>query len=62
MRLGTPLSIGPFAVSELGVRTADFGNAAAIREEGADPDEIIVTGDRRPQPQSRPARRSAPIS
>jgi hypothetical protein len=47
MRLGTPLVIGPFAISELGVRTADFGNASAIREEGGDPDEVVVTGDRR---------------
>jgi len=47
MRLGTPLNIGPFAISELGVRTADFGNASGIREEGADPDEVVVTGDRR---------------
>lgn len=47
MRLGTPLAIGPFAIAELGVRTADFGNASAIREEGADPDEVVVTGDRR---------------
>jgi hypothetical protein len=46
MRLGTPLRIGPLVLSELGVRTADFGNAAAIREEGADPDEIIVTANR----------------
>lgn len=47
MRLGTPLMVGPLAISELGVRTADFGNAAGIREEGGDPDEVIVTGDRR---------------
>lgn len=47
MRLGTPLAIGPFAISELGVRTRDFGNASAIREEGGDPDEVVVTGDRR---------------
>ncbi len=47
MRLGTPLTIGPFAISELGVRTADFGNASGIREEGADPDEVVVTGERR---------------
>jgi hypothetical protein len=47
MRLGTPLAIGPFAISELGVRTADFGNASGIREEGGDPDEVVVTGDRR---------------
>jgi hypothetical protein len=47
MRLGTPLLVGPLAISELGVRTADFGNAAAIRVVGGDPDEVIVTGDRR---------------
>ena len=47
MRLGTPLTIGGLAISELGVRTADFGNASMIREEGGDPDEVIVTGDRR---------------
>ena len=33
-------------VTELGVRTADFGNASGIREEGGDPDEVVVTGDR----------------
>jgi len=47
MRLGTPLAIGPFAIFELGVRTGDFGNASTIREEGGDPDEVVVTGDRR---------------
>ena len=47
MRLGQPLLIGPLAISELGVRTADFGNASVIREEGGDPDEVVVTGDRR---------------
>ena len=47
MRLGTPFMVGPLAISELGVRTADFGNAAGIREEGGDPDEVVVTGDRR---------------
>jgi hypothetical protein len=47
MRLGRPLMLGPLAISELGVRTADFGNASVIREEGGDPDEVIVTGDRR---------------
>jgi hypothetical protein len=46
MRLGMPLVIGPLAISELGVRTGDFGNASAIREEGGDPDEVVVTGDR----------------
>ena len=47
MRLGTPLHIGPLTLSELGVRTADFGNASGIREEGGDPDEVVVTGERR---------------
>ncbi len=46
LRLGTPLQIGPLAISTLGVRTADFGDASAIREEGGDPDEIVVTGER----------------
>jgi hypothetical protein len=46
MRLGRPLQIGPLSLTELGVRTADFGNASGIREEGGDPDEVVVTGDR----------------
>ena len=47
MRLARPFMVGPLAISELGVRTADFGNASSIREEGGDPDEVVVTGDRR---------------
>jgi hypothetical protein len=47
LRLGRPLAIGPLALSTLGVRTADFGSTASIREEGSDPDEILVTGRRR---------------
>ena len=47
LRLGTPLTIGPISLSILGVRTADFGSTASIREEGSDPDEIVVTGRRR---------------
>jgi len=47
LRLRTPLAIGPLSLSTLGVRTADFGSTASIREEGADPDEIVVTGNRR---------------
>jgi hypothetical protein len=49
LHLGRPLQIGPLTITELGVRTADFGNTASIREEGerGDPDEVIVTGDRR---------------
>ncbi|HTU09282.1 MAG TPA: hypothetical protein VMG08_00170 [Allosphingosinicella sp.] len=46
LRLGTPFAVGPLALSELGVRTADFGTADGIREEGGDPDEVVVTGDR----------------
>lgn len=44
LRLGRPLLIGPLAISSLGVRTNDFGDASAIPEEGGDPDEIVVTG------------------
>jgi hypothetical protein len=47
LRLGRPLQIGPLAIAELGVRTSDFGSAGSIREEGGDPDEIVVTADRR---------------
>jgi hypothetical protein len=46
MRLARPLVVGPLNIAELGVRTADFGNAAGIREEGGDPDEVVVTGER----------------
>jgi hypothetical protein len=47
LTLGRPLQIGPLTITQLGVRVTDFGNAASIREEGGDPDEIVVTGDRR---------------
>jgi hypothetical protein len=47
LHLGRPLQIGPLSITELGVRTSDFGNAAAIREAGGDPDEIVVTAGRR---------------
>ncbi|WP_114953419.1 hypothetical protein [Sphingosinicella terrae] len=46
LRLARPFAVGPLALTSLGVRTADFGNAGSIREEDADPDEIIVTGRR----------------
>jgi hypothetical protein len=46
LRLGRPLEIGPLSIGALGVRTSDFGNAGSIREEGGDPDEIVVTADR----------------
>lgn len=45
--LGRPLQIGPLTITQLGVRTRDFGNAASIREEGGDPDEIVVTAGQR---------------
>ena len=61
LRLGRPLVVGPFTITELGVRTADFGNAASIREEGGDPDEIVVTGDRR-RNNDRDASPSAPTA
>lgn len=47
LRLARPLAIGPLTIATLGVRTSDFGNASSIREEGGDPDEIIVTAGRR---------------
>ena len=47
LQLGRPLEVGPLSITSLGVRTSDFGNAGSIREEGGDPDEIIVTGQRR---------------
>lgn len=50
MRLARPLTIGPLTIAAIGVRTADFGNAASIREEGGDPDEILVTAQRRRNP------------
>lgn len=44
MRLARPFVVGPLALGEIHVRTADFGNASGIREEGAvdDPDEVTV--------------------
>jgi hypothetical protein len=44
LRLARPLAVGPLSLSTLGVRTVDFGNATAIREEDGDPEEIVVTG------------------
>lgn len=46
LTLRRPLRIGALAISALGVRTNDFGNAASLREADApapDPDEIVVT-------------------
>jgi hypothetical protein len=50
MRLAKPLLVGPLSISELGVRVSDHGSAAAIREESQDPDEIIVTGRKKQDP------------
>ena len=50
MRLTNPLAIGPLTISELGVRVSDHGSAAGIREEIQDPDEIIVTGQKKQGP------------
>jgi hypothetical protein len=47
LRLARPLAIGSLSLSSLGVRTADFGSAASIREVNPDPDEIVVTGQAR---------------
>jgi hypothetical protein len=43
MTLAAPLTIGPLAIGTLGVRTADYGSADGIRQEG-DPDEVMVVG------------------
>lgn len=47
LRLGTPIRLGALSIPSLGVRTADFGSAKGISEQGGDPDEIVVTGKRR---------------
>lgn len=47
LTLAQPLAVGPLSVTVLGVRTADVGSADAIREEGDDPDEVIVAGGKR---------------
>ncbi|MBB4152679.1 hypothetical protein GGQ80_000555 [Sphingomonas jinjuensis] len=46
LTLRRPFAIGPLAIVALGVRVADAGSAASIREAGAasfDPDEVVVT-------------------
>lgn len=52
LALGKPLRVGPFVLADLHVRTGDFGSADSIPEAGAapavaDPDEIIVTGEKK---------------
>ena len=49
MTLATPLQIGALALSDLTVRTSDFGSVASIPDAAApepDPDEILVTGEK----------------
>lgn len=43
MRLAKPLMIGTLSIDTIRVRIADFGSAAAIRESGEDPDEVVVS-------------------
>ncbi len=44
MQLSQPLAIGSLSLTELDVRTGDFGSAGGIAEQGdADPSEIVVT-------------------
>ena len=52
MRLAVPLAIGGRPLAEMGVRTADFGDASGIPEAGAvtDPDEIVVTAAKKGRP------------
>ena len=48
--LATPLRIGPLALTDMLVRTGDFGSVAAIADKDAppaDPDEIVVTGEKK---------------
>ena len=46
LALQTPGAIGPFAMTQLSVRTADAGSTATIADADApgDPDEVVVTG------------------
>ena len=41
--LARPLVVGPLSLTSIGVRTFDYGNASAIPDADADPDEIVVT-------------------
>jgi len=50
MALGTPLQIGPFAISRLGVRTSDFGSTAGVPTDHVDPDEVIVASQGKHDP------------
>ncbi|WP_404335797.1 hypothetical protein AB2M62_17355 [Sphingomonas sp. MMS12-HWE2-04] len=53
LALATPFAVGPLALSEMMVRTGDFGSAGAIPDANApvpDPDEIVVTGEKKQKP------------
>ena len=50
MTLGAPLQIGPLSIARLGVRTGDFGSAAGLPSDQADPDEVMVTAKRKHDP------------
>jgi len=50
MAFGTPLQIGPFAISRMGVRTSDFGSTAGVPTDYIDPDEVLVTAKRNHDP------------
>lgn len=52
MALATPLQIGPFAISRLGVRTSDFGSIADVPGDPEDPDEVMVTARHKHDPNS----------
>jgi len=52
MHLAVPLIVGPLAVSDVGVRTRDSGNATGIKDADADPDEILVTAKGKHDPSS----------
>lgn len=44
MTLAQPLVVGPLALSTIAVRVTDGAGANTIREEGADPNEVVVPG------------------
>lgn len=50
LRLSRPLLIGAISLSEMGVRTHDFGSVRSVPEAGADPDEIVVVAKGKKNP------------
>jgi hypothetical protein len=51
LRLARPLMVGPLAIDRLFVRATDFGNASPIADEQDDPDEVVVTANRKRKPE-----------